>query len=112
MTSSRPDGYRWFVGLVIGASTGVLALLGGPIGILFVAAAWIMLSIEVPRAAPAGGLCTGASLAWLLLLLRASAACDAGCRSPDLEAWYLATVVMLGFGIALTARWLATRCAV
>jgi hypothetical protein len=112
MTSRCPDGYRWFVGLVIGASTGVLALMGGLFGILFAAAAWIMLSIEAPRAAPVGGLCTGTSAAWLLLLLRASAACDAGCRSPDLGAWYLATVALLGFGIALTARWVATRDAV
>lgn len=102
---------NWIAGFGLG---GIIGILGGGlpvVGLLLVAAFLVpAMRSRAPMAAVAG-LLVGAPGSWLLLVGRATLACDAfdagagqECTGPDLTAWILGASILLVAGVALTAR--------
>jgi hypothetical protein len=93
---------RWTIGLMTGFIVGVGVLVTGTLGAVIGILAILLLAIEPDREAPVGGLFIGGGLGWLAILGTAPARCGDGCVFPDLTPWIVASVVMIGLGLALT----------
>lgn len=73
----------WLIGLVLGAATGFMTLLGGA-PFLFLSLAFLAVAFAAARSlALLSGAFTGVGAAWLILTARAQLACEAFDRAPN-----------------------------
>jgi DNA-binding CsgD family transcriptional regulator len=100
----------WLSGLVVGAATGFLALLAGPLG-LVPAIGFLPFAVRSRRAlASLAGLLTGAGAIALGLITAANARCTtvvtptsySSCTAPDLGGWITVAGLSVLTGVALT----------
>lgn len=109
--SSKISG--WISGLVVGAASGFLALLAGPLG-LIPAIGFLPFAVRSRQTlAPVAGLLTGAGAIAIGLIAAANASCTtvvtptsySSCTAPDLSGWVaIAGVsVLVGAGLTMAA---------
>ncbi len=99
---------RWAIGFVVGLAAGV-AIIGGPLSLVLVFAAIVLVGREPRRAAPMGGLFIGFGIAWVTVLGLAAARCGDGCVGPDLRPWLVVAGASLLLGSALSGQAYRTR---
>ena len=109
----RPDSRPltgWLSGLVVGAATGFLALLAGPLG-LVPAIGFLPFAVRSRQAlASLAGLLTGAGAITLGLITAANASCTtvvtptsySSCTAPDLSGWITVAGISVLAGVALS----------
>ena len=100
----------WLSGLVVGAATGFLALLAGPVG-LVPAIGFLPFAVRSRQTiASLAGLFTGAGAIALGLITAANASCTtvvtptsySSCTGPDLSGWITVAGISVLAGVALT----------
>jgi hypothetical protein len=94
----------WATGVVTGVVVGIGVPIGGFMAGALGLAAVLLIALRPPRNAPVGGLMLGFGSVWLVMFGTAGVSCSIDCVGPDLRPWVAAGLVMLGFGIILTAR--------
>ena len=108
MSESRRT--RWLAGLVVGAASGFVVLLAGPVGLL-VALAFALSCVRAREAlSPLAGLLTGVGSITLALIAVANARCTtvattmsySSCTAPDLSTWVAIAGVSVLAGVALS----------
>ena len=106
--SSRRTG--WLAGLVVGAASGFLALLAGPLGLL-VALGFVPAVVRSRHAlAPLAGLRIGAGSISVALITAAKASCTtvvtptsySSCTAPDLTIWIILAGAVVLAGVLLS----------
>lgn len=73
----------WLIGLVLGAATGFMILLGGAPFLLLSLAFLVLVFVTARNLAFLSGAFTGVGAAWLILTVRAQLACEAFDRAPN-----------------------------
>jgi hypothetical protein len=98
---SRGRSSDWLAGLTVGGASGFLLVILPTLGAVVVLTFLVLVARARGRAAPLGGLLIALPVVWLLLIGRATLACDL-CDVSDLTGWIIVAVSMLALGVALS----------
>lgn len=99
----------WLKGMLVGAATGMLALMGPTLGFALVILGLVLSLRDRPRLWSSGGILIGAGFTWLFLIWRATASCQtiqtpnyySDCRPPDVSPYIGAAVMFVVVGSVL-----------
>jgi hypothetical protein len=108
-TAGRERWLTWFIGLVIGLSTGTLLLTIGVVGIAVLVLGIVVLLRGGPRMYGVGGFLTGFGLVWTVLFVNVKMNCATlsplpgeTCTASDTNLWLVGSVGILFVGLLLT----------
>lgn len=105
----RAESWRsWGIGLVFGAATGFLLVLGGPLFLVLIVGVLALAFVAARSLAFLSGMFLGMGGLWLALTVRAQLACDAfdaapnrGCESSGVGQFLAVCLILLGVGLLL-----------
>jgi hypothetical protein len=109
ISSPRRTFVLWLKGAVLGAATGILALMGPTLGFALALVGFLLSLRDRPRFWSSSGILIGAGFVWLILIWLASSACRtietptyyADCRPPDITPYVTAALAFIVAGSAM-----------